>query len=93
MQILDNFIIVALHVICFYAGMKISDHYHDKQQSRIDYEVRLATARQKANDYGVYVAPEKKRRLTKQPIGQTFMDRLQDYGQATQQINSDKPVA
>lgn len=91
MQILDNFIIIALHIICFYAGMKISDRYHEKEQSRIDYEVRLATARQKANDYGVYVAPEKRRR--KQPIGQLFMDRLQDYGQATQQINSDKPVA
>lgn len=88
MQILDNFIIIALHVICFYAGMKISDRYHEKEQSRIDYEVRLATARQKANDYGAYVAPPKKA-----PIGQPFIDKLHETGRATQQINPDKPIS
>ena len=32
MNILDTFLIIAIHVLCFYAGMKISDRYHDNAE-------------------------------------------------------------
>ena len=90
MQILDNFLIIAIHALCFWAGVKMADRYHDQEQRRVDYEVRLAQARMRANDYAVYVAPpEKKKRM---PIGQPFADRLKANGRATQQISPEKPI-
>lgn len=89
MQILDNFIIIALHFACFWAGVRLADRYHREEKQQIDYEVRLAQARMGAKDYAVYVAPPKKKAM----IGQPFMDRLNKTGRATQQINSDKPIA
>lgn len=32
MQILDNVIIVALHVLCFIAGVKLANYYNNKHQ-------------------------------------------------------------
>lgn len=91
MQILDNFIILAIHVACFIAGLKLSDHYHEKAQARADYESRLAAARQEARDMRVYVSPERKTKPM--PIGQAFIDKMQAEGRATQQINREKPIA
>ena len=92
MNILDNFLIIAIHVLCFYAGMRISDKYHEQERQRVETEVRLANARFHANDYAVYVppAPVKQKRM---PIGQPFMDRVKQNGRATQQITSDKPIS
>ena len=87
MQILDNLIIVAIHVLCFWAGMHISDKYHREQEAKVDYEVRLAQARIQANDYSVYV-PRKR-----MPIGQPFLDRLKTNGHATQHISPEKTIA
>ncbi len=33
MQIIDNLIIMLLHVLCFYAGMKIANYYNEKALS------------------------------------------------------------
>lgn len=92
MNILDNFLIIAIHVLCFYAGMRISDKYHERERQRVETEVRLANARFHANDYAVYVppAPPKPKRC---PIGQPFADRLAQNKRATQQISADKPIS
>ena len=90
MQILDNLIIVGLHIACFWAGVCLSDRYHREQRQQVDYEVRLAQARMSAGDYAAYVAPPYRKRS---PIGQPFFDRMKSNGQAVQQINTDKPIA
>ena len=92
MNILDNFLIIAIHVICFYAGMKISDKYHREEQQRVDYELRLMQARLRANDYAVYV-PQRPIKTKRMPIGAPFEDRLKTEGRATQQISPTKPIA
>ena len=90
MQILDNLIIVGLHIACFWAGICLADRYHRQEKQQVEYEVRLAQARMQAGDYAVYVAPPKKKHY---PIGQPFLDRMKENGQAVQQINPDKPIA
>lgn len=91
MEILDNFLILALHVLCFIAGMKISDKYHHEKDQQVERQVRLAQARIRANDYAPYVAPVE--RKYKAPIGAPFVDRINQNGRATQQINPDKPIS
>lgn len=81
MQILDNIIILLLPVIAFIAGKKISDSYHDKIISELQYQLRLGAAQQ---GVGYIAPPVKKQRV---PIGQPFMDRLKENGRATQQIS------
>lgn len=91
MQILDNFLILAIHVACFIAGMKISDKYHDEKDRQVERQIRLTQARIRAGDFGVYVPPIE--RKYRQPIGARFADRLKTNGHATQQINADKPIS
>ena len=82
MQMLDNFIILALIALAFFVGKKISDNYHDRTIQELQYQLRLESAK-----FGVgYVAPPptKKQRV---PIGQPFMDKLKETGRAVQQID------
>ena len=81
MQIIDNIIILLLPVIAFIAGKKISDSYHEKTISELQYQLRLNSAREGVG----YVAPPSKKHV---PIGQPFMDKLKENGRATQQINN-----
>lgn len=82
MQILDNIIILLLPVIAFYAGKRISDGYHEKIISELQYQLRLRYAREGVG----YVAPPPKH----MPIGQPFMDKLKENGRATAQIGKSK---
>lgn len=91
MKILDNFIILAIHVICFISGMRLADKYHKEAQEHEQYALRLQQARKLAGDDTAYVAPPYRRR--KQIIGQPFLDKLKDEGQAIQQISPEKPIA
>ena len=81
MQIVDNIVILLLPVIAFIAGKKLSDYYHEKFESELQYMLRLNAAQRGIG----YVAPPVKKRV---PIGQPFMDKLKENGRATQQINS-----
>lgn len=82
MQMLDNFIILTLIVLAFIAGKKISDGYHDRQISELEYQLRLYSA-----ERGVgYVAPPARKKFV--PIGQPFMDKLKENGRATQSLRN-----
>lgn len=82
MQMLDNFIILTLIVLAFIAGKKISDGYHDRQISELEYQLRLYAA-----ERGVgYVAPPARKKFV--PIGQPFMDKLKENGRATQSLRN-----
>ena len=82
MQMLDNFIILALIVLAFIAGKVISDRYHEKIIQELQYQLRLNAAR----DGVGYIAPPVKKQLV--PIGQPFMDKLKETGHATQAIRT-----
>jgi len=82
MQIIDNIIILLLPVIAFIAGKKISDSYHEKTISELQYQLRLNSAREGVG----YVAPPQSKKHV--PIGQPFMDKLKENGRATQQLHN-----
>jgi len=82
MQIVDNIIILLLPVIAFFAGKKISDNYHESIIDELHYLLRVNAA-EKGVGYVAY--PQKTKRV---PIGQDFMDRLQQNGRATQAIRT-----
>lgn len=82
MQMLDNFIILSLIAIAFFAGKRISDNYHDKIIQELQYQLRLRSAKEGVG----YVAPPAKKQIV--PIGQPFMDKLKQNGRATQQISN-----
>ena len=90
MNILDNFLILAIHIACFIAGMRLADKHHRQEQRRVDYELRCFNARMMAGDYNIYPQPAPSKRY---PMGQPFIDRLHTNGRATQQISKDKPVS
>lgn len=91
MDIFDMVVVVGLCAACFIAGLRTSDRYHEEESRRVNYEVRLAQARMKSNDYAAYVAPPAKRR--RMPIGQPFLDKLKSNGRATQQISKSKEIS
>ena len=82
MQMLDNFIILSLIALAFFVGKKISDNYHDKIISELQYQLRLNSAKE---GVGYVAPPARKQRV---PIGQNFMDKLKENGRATQQIRN-----
>jgi hypothetical protein len=90
LNILDNFLIIAIHAVCFIAGMKLADKYHREEQRRVDYELRCFNTRLQAGDYGIYPQPAPPKR---QYMGQPFVDRLRTNGRAIQQISKDKSVS
>lgn len=93
MDIVDNALILIIHALCFYAGMKISDRYHREASVHEEYSLRLQNARIKSGDYSAYVAPPtpvKKRRMH---FGAPFEDRLKETGRATQMVTKDTPIS
>lgn len=80
MQILDNLIILCLHVLAFWAGKHIADKYNAQRIAELEFQLRLEAAK---NGVG-YVAPPPKKYV---PIGQNFMDKLKENGRAVQKIN------
>jgi len=81
MQMLDNFIILSLIALAFYVGKRISDAYHDRTIQELQYQLRLASAKEGVG----YVAPPLRKQ--KVPIGQPFMDKLKENGRAVQQLD------
>lgn len=79
MQILDNVLILILPVIAFFLGKKISDDYNNSIIQELQYQIRLRAAEKGT----AYVAPPSKRA----PIGQVFMDKLNEQGRATQKLS------
>ena len=79
MQLLDNFIILALIAAAFFGGKKMSDSYHRTIISELQYQLRLSAAEKGMG----YVAPPVKR----VQLGQPFMDRLKENKRAVQQLN------
>ena len=79
MQILDNLLIIALHVLAFVYGKHIADKYNAARIEELEFQLRLLSA-----ERGVgYVQPPKRY----MPIGQQFMDRLKTNGRATQKFS------
>lgn len=79
MNYIDNILILSLIVSAFFLGRHITRRDNEKIESIYDYLLRLNAAQ---NGVG-YVAPPTKKRA---PIGQPFMDKLQQNGHATQKI-------
>lgn len=87
-SILDNFIIVALVILSFIGGMKISDHYHAKAllHERIELQrqyVRLQTGQDADDPCQPYIMPQLQRQFTVTP---EFLDRLRTNGAATMAV-------
>lgn len=92
MQILDNLIIITLHVLCFIAGMKLSDRYHrDAEISRKEalerQFVRLRTKSDADDPCRPYIAPQVCHPVPDSdskvnPIPPEFMRELKDNGKA-----------
>ena len=80
MQMLDNFLILALIAVSFFIGKKISDNYNEQTIRELQYQLRLTSVR----DGIGYIAPPAKKQHV--PIGQPFMDKLKQNGRAVQQI-------
>lgn len=81
MQILDNIIILLLIVLSFIAGKRISDKYHKSQIDEMDYIIRLQAA-----EKGIgYISPKPQKKYV--PIGQPFMDKLNENGRAVQKLD------
>lgn len=78
---LDNVIIILLIIGAFLAGKFISDSYNDKIVAHLEYALKISAA---DKGYG-YIAPPVKKQV---PIGQSFMDRLKENGQAVQALRS-----
>lgn len=91
MDIINMIVVVGLCGASFFAGIHVSDRYHEEQRRQIEYEVRLAQARMKAKDFAPYVAPPTK--IRRMPIGQPFLDKLKSNGRATQQISKSKEIS
>jgi hypothetical protein len=81
MQIIDNAVILALIVLAFIAGMKISDRYHANLINEYQYIQKIMAAQKGLG----YIAPPVKKPIVQ--IGQPFMDRLKENGRATQILN------
>ena len=82
MLTIENFVVLALIVLAFIAGKRISDSYHERQISELEYQLRLY-----ASERGVgYVVPPVRKKFV--PIGQDFMDKLKENGRATQALRN-----
>lgn len=82
MQILDNFLILSLPVLAFIAGMKVSKSYY---MDVIDYSMYLLRLNNvKAGQYAP--PPPVPRRHRRVNVGQYFMDKMHENGQATMRL-------
>lgn len=80
MQLLDNFLILALIVGAFFLGRHITIHDYENLINYYNYFYRMDAAKQGVG----YVAPPTKRRAQ---LGEQFMDRLKTTGHATQALS------
>jgi hypothetical protein len=99
MQILDNLIIITIHVLCFVAGMKIANHYHaiadaDKKDALERQFLRLRVKADADDPCRPYIAPRAVAPLQKSgdydgdncPIPPEFMERLKENGKASMKV-------
>ena len=96
MQIIDNLIIVSLIILAFIAGMKIDNHYHEKEDMSVKdaLEKQFLRLRAKADaddPCRPYGTPQIFRPIPRPtgdfdgdnfPIKQEFMDELKTTGRA-----------
>lgn len=94
MQILDNLIIIFLHIACFVAGIALANYYNDKatreQKDALEKQYLRLISRSDADDpVKPYLAPSQYRAYPSgdtdgdaQPITQEFMDELRQNGRA-----------
>jgi len=88
MQIVDNLIIMLLHVLCFVAGMKIANHYNNKaaleKKDALERQfVRLQTRSDADDPCRPYLRPLNTGDPDgDSPIGDSFMQSLKEHGKA-----------
>lgn len=82
MQLLDNIIILLLPVISFAIGKRIADKYKQEQIDILTDEIKRISF-----SNGIGYLPQQQPAKKYVPIGQPFMDRLQEFGKATQKIS------
>lgn len=97
MQILDNFLIIALHILCFISGLKLANYYNTKRETEVKDALERQFLRLRAHSdaddpcrpYGrqvsyqpIQLSPQPTEDDNLQPITQEFMDQLKQTGQA-----------
>jgi len=79
-MVLDAIAIVVLIVCSFILGMVVSDHYHEKIETHLEYALRITQMRIGYQ----YVQPPRRRYRT--VVSDSFAERLRTNGRATEMI-------
>ena len=104
MQIIDNIIIVSIHVLCFIAGMRLANFYNrkaeiEKKEALEKQFLRLKVRADADDPCKPYIAPQYAQYIPVNYntgdfdgdlVNEEFMNRLKKTGRATIKINKTK---
>lgn len=89
MQILDNFLIIALHILCFISGLKLANYYNAKQEAEVKDALERQFLRLRAHSDADDPCRPYGRQVFYQPVPLSPQPRVDEDGDNLQPITQD----